>query len=156
MPPGVPRELEIYFRDYLELRIFCAEPYPPDRKNMWIVRPAWDESLKSFFDHQEVDDLSMKYGSLYFIAQSANDGSEFIGISLLDEAPGAIFYFRIQSAGIPHGMPRIAESFSEWLERTLDPTPYAPCPYWERPDFQDMGPAIPDDPFYVWRNPREN
>ena len=46
------------------------------------------------------------------------------------------------------GMPIIAHSFEEWLARTLAVGPESQCPYWEMPGFNDLGPAIPNDPYY--------
>lgn len=44
------------------------------------------------------------------------------------------------------GFPAVAHSFTEWLERTLASGPYVR--YWNRGDFRDLGPAIPNDPGY--------
>ena len=42
----------------------------------------------------------------------------------------------------------VANSFEEWLERTLDLGPNARAPYWYQPGFKDLGPLIPEDPYY--------
>ena len=71
-----------------------------------------------------------------------------LGICADSENFGKIAYFTFSTCSDRGDIPIVANSFTEWLERTLSHGPDADCFYWELPDFMDLGPAIPNDPRY--------
>ena len=61
---------------------------------------------------------------------------------------GRIAYITFDAHSERGDVPIVANSFTDWLERTLDHGPDVDCFYWELPEFVDLGPAIPNDPSY--------
>lgn len=92
------------------------------------------------------DDLGDYMWNYLYLGPSLNDGG--VGICASPENFGKIAYCTVNANSDRGDIPIVANSFTEWIERTLDAGPDAPCPYWQMPDFIDLGPAIPGDPFY--------
>ena len=86
---------------------------------------------------------------VYLIASYVDDGiSDYLAIDLHPDRFDWISIVWYNPNLAEGNYPVVAHSFTEWLERTLDAGPGISCRYWEKPDFVDMGPAIPSDPRY--------
>jgi len=89
------------------------------------------------------------------LAYYAEDGATLIAVDLNPDGFGRIGLVTYSDA-LTGGACVIAESFEDWIERTLDLGPEAETPYWYQPGFKDLGPLIPHDqgyrPFHVTKS----
>lgn len=153
IPSSIPLDLCDVLMKYCQISIHPAREGHPPSGNTWLIGPIfWSDSntIAKFFGPAEREDAWRQsyHENFYIIGSSQNDGSEFIGLSVDPQLYGMVFHFRVEALGPPLGIPKIANSFSEWLEKTLESGPDVSSCYWGMPDFKDMGPAIPGDPYY--------
>ena len=88
------------------------------------------------------------YDCCFIFGCSEDDGGIQICLDLNPPNAGRVFYMHHEFAGPSLGCAVIAQSFTEWLERTIAAGPDAPRPYWWEQGFKDYGPVIPNDPSY--------
>jgi len=81
-----------------------------------------------------------------YLGTSLADGG--VGICNAPENFGKIAFCTVNANSERGDIPIVANSFTEWVARTLDLGPDSRERYWELPDFIDLGPAIPGDPYY--------
>lgn len=86
------------------------------------------------------------------LAYYAEDGATLIAVDLNPGGFGRIALVTYSDA-LSGGACVVAESFEDWIERTVALGPEADAPYWYQPGFKDLGPLIPRDqgyrPFHV-------
>ncbi len=144
-----PSELTTFREQIISADLFLNPADGPAPANAWRVEPT-DTWLYTTVDMWLVGSLELggvEYLEHCFVLASSLRGSDrVIAVDLHEERFGWIGYYWYMGDLSEGGFPVIAKSFAEWLERSLASSPDAR--YWEREDFVDLGPAIPNDPNY--------
>jgi hypothetical protein len=152
IPFLAPRDLVDLFSDYKKVEIFVDDQKIPPNSNSWNLQPGFfttSPTIASFFGPPLPEDEYMAeyHEKFYRLGHRASDGAHIIGISCHPESVGIMFDYYVDCVGAPLGLRKIANTFTEWIERTLAAGPDGEI-YWFKSDFIDLGPAVPNDPYY--------
>jgi hypothetical protein len=139
------KEISWLFEKHSDLRFLDGG----SKINGWQLSTAWlDLTLgQAFMDPEPVGDRGDFMWNYLNFGYSLRDGG--VGICAAPENFGKIAYCTFNAASDRGDIPIVANSFTEWIERTLDAGEDATCFYWQMPGFTDLGPAIPGDPNYT-------
>jgi hypothetical protein len=144
-------EIAWLFVKYPNLGIFKEETGPPNWKssnNSWQLSSSYlDLTLAdTFMGGEKYDDQGDYMWNYLQFGFSCRDGG--VGICTESAMFGKIAFCTFTASSERGDIPVVANSFTEWVERTIHHGPDAICYYWETSDFIDLGPAIPNDPSY--------
>lgn len=92
------------------------------------------------------------FDGCFVFGESLSGGPDYLAVDLHEDRLGWIVVVWYEFSWEDASYPVVAHSFSEWLEKTVESGP--DVRYWERADFVDLGPAIPDDICYRPPNSR--
>ncbi len=137
------------FRELVEKATFFnrSDDLPPARNGWEIVSTAeWLFPTPNDLLLGGPQNTAPYFDRCFAFANSLFGGPDYLAVDLHEDRWGwvVLTWFEYSIEDAPY--PVIAYSFTEWLERTVASGPDAR--YWERPEFVDLGPAIPDHPNY--------
>jgi hypothetical protein len=149
----IPGDVLAFYRSFEKCELLSVGPEPWRLHNSWqMAEWPFFRSVNERFGCEAEPDRPEYFDQCYEIANSMTIGQDGVGIDLHPDRFGWMFYMWVESPE-PSGFPVIAHSFTEWLERTLDHGASAEHPYWKIDDFEDLGPANPNDPeWWPYRN----
>ena len=144
-------EIGWFFAVYRDVGIFCDKDFNGLGTNSWdlgLLTCIGTSLADTFLYGERRGDCGDYLFNFWQFATNLEDGGVGLGICSDSENFGRIACCTFTASSERGDVPIVANSFTEWLERTLDYGPEADCFYWEDPEFVDLGPAIPGDPNY--------
>jgi hypothetical protein len=147
---GLHDQIGWFFEKYPYVGLYCGVDLKRRSRNSWLLSSSnFDSSLADIFMYGEKNEDAGDFLFNYIcFGSSHSDGGIGLGICAAPVNFGKIACCTFSACSERGDVPIVANTFTEWLERTLDHGPDADCFYWQKDDFIDLGPAIPGDPNY--------